>query len=77
MMNLSIEGINDYEMNETSVVKDIVHIEVGKNGELVVEEAFLVEEFSKIVETLIQDAISNYYFANDYKEGSLFLSSYI
>ena len=77
MMNLRIEGINDYEMNETSVVKDIVHIEVGKNGELVVEEAFLVEEFSKIVETLIQDAISNYYFANDYKEGSLFLSSYI
>ena len=35
------------------------------------------EDNSKVDETLIQDAMSNYYFANDHKEGTLFLSSYI
>ena len=29
------------------------------------------------METLIKDAMSNYYIANNHKEGSLFLSSYI
>ena len=35
------------------------------------------EDNSKVDETLIQDAMSNCYFANDHKEGTLFLSSYI
>ena len=43
MMNLR-KGINGYKMNETSIVQDIVHIEIGKYVEFVEEEEFLAKE---------------------------------
>ena len=67
------KGINDNEINESNVDKYIVPIEVGNDVVLVEEEVFQVEEeCSKIVATLIQYSMSNYYFANDHKERSLF-----
>ena len=60
------KGINDNEINESNVDKYIVPIEVGNDVVLVEEEVFQVEEeCSKIVATLIQYSMSNYYFAND------------
>ena len=63
----SEKGINDYYMNDTSVVKDVVYIKIDKDVNLV-EKNQTEKEFSKIVERLIQDAISNYSFENDHKK---------
>lgn len=63
----SEKGINDYYMNDTSVVKDVIYIKIDKDVNLV-EKNQTEKEFSKIVERLIQDAISNYSFENDHKK---------
>ena len=48
----SEKGINDYYMNDTSVVKDVIYIKIDKDINLV-EKNQTEKEFSKIVKRLI------------------------
>ena len=72
---------NNQLNNNIKICEESEQANINNNGKMMTmsvgSKLQVEEDNSKVDETLIQDAMSNYYFANDHKEGTLFLSSYI